>query len=153
MKKLFIILICIMIAVSFAACSETLTTENQNADVSASESPANVSAAAESDADLTAEAAEPGGTADSDNIDNNEEESGEEQTDSNILVAYFSATGTTKGVAEKIAAAAGADLYEIVHSQPYTDEDLNYNSDSSRSTIEMNDASSHSDKGSPNGCP
>ena len=46
-----------------------------------------------------------------------------------ILVAYFSATNTTKGVAE------------TVPEQPYTDADLNYHDDNSRSTIEMNDSS------------
>lgn len=56
-----------------------------------------------------------------------------------ILVAYFSATGTTKGVAEQIAALTGGDLYEIVPAKPYTDADLNYNDSSSRSTIEMDD--------------
>lgn len=57
----------------------------------------------------------------------------------NVLVAYFSATGTTEGVAENIAAGLNADLYEIVPQEPYTDADLNYNDDDSRSTIEMND--------------
>ena len=59
-----------------------------------------------------------------------------------ILVAYFSATNTTKGVAELIADSLSADLYEIVPEQPYTDADLNYHDDNSRSTIEMNDSSS-----------
>lgn len=56
-----------------------------------------------------------------------------------ILVAYFSATNTTKGVAQKIANAVNADLYEITPQQPYTSDDLNYHNDSSRSSIEMND--------------
>lgn len=58
-----------------------------------------------------------------------------------VLVAYFSATHTTEGVAEKIADGLQADLYEIVPEEPYTEEDLNYNDDNSRSTQEMNDAS------------
>ncbi len=58
---------------------------------------------------------------------------------SDVLVAYFSATGTTKGVAEKIAAITGGDLYEIVPAQPYTEDDLNYNDRDSRSTTEQND--------------
>lgn len=44
----------------------------------------------------------------------------------NILVAYFSATGTTKQVAEYAADILGADIYEIVPEDPYTDEDLDY---------------------------
>ncbi len=55
------------------------------------------------------------------------------------LVIYFSATGTTKGVAEKIAQVTGADLYAIVPTEPYSDEDLNYNDKGSRATKEQND--------------
>lgn len=58
-----------------------------------------------------------------------------------ILVAYFSATGTTKQIAEHAANAMGADLYEITPAQPYTSEDLNYNDKNSRSTKEMDDPS------------
>ncbi len=58
---------------------------------------------------------------------------------SHILVVYFSATGTTKGVAEKLAQGLNADLYEIVPEQPYTDADLNYNNSKSRTSIETND--------------
>ncbi len=58
---------------------------------------------------------------------------------SDVLVAYFSATGTTKGVAEKIASVADADLYEILAAEPYTADDLNYHDSSSRSTKEQND--------------
>lgn len=60
---------------------------------------------------------------------------------SRVLVAYFSATGTTEGVAEHIAEGLQADLYEIVPEEPYTDADLNYHDNNSRSTIEMNDPS------------
>lgn len=60
-------------------------------------------------------------------------------TTEKMLVIYFSATGTTKGIAEKIASVTGADLYEIVPKEPYTDEDLNYSDDSSRATVEQND--------------
>ncbi|MDE7229286.1 MAG: hypothetical protein K2N56_02290, partial [Oscillospiraceae bacterium] len=59
-----------------------------------------------------------------------------------ILVAYFSATNTTKGVANHISEALKADLYEIVPADPYTSADLNYNNSSSRSSIEMNDPNS-----------
>lgn len=58
---------------------------------------------------------------------------------SKVLVAYFSATGTTKGIAEKIASLENADLYEIVPAQPYSSDDLNWNDSNSRSTIEQND--------------
>ena len=57
------------------------------------------------------------------------------------LVVYFSATGTTKGVAEQIASFTGADTYEITAAQPYTSDDLNYNDSDSRTTKEQNDKS------------
>lgn len=60
-------------------------------------------------------------------------------TKKEVLVAYFSATGTTKKVAEKIAKLANADLYEIVPKNPYSSADLNWNDSNSRSTKEMND--------------
>lgn len=58
------------------------------------------------------------------------------------LVAYFSASGTTKQVAEKLAQAVGADLYEIVPAEPYTRADLDWTNRNSRSTLEMNDRNS-----------
>lgn len=61
---------------------------------------------------------------------------------SDTLVAYFSATGTTKAVAERIAKAAGADLFEIQPASPYTEADLNWRDSLSRSSVEMKDKSS-----------
>ena len=58
---------------------------------------------------------------------------------SHILVVYFSATGTTKGVAEKLAEGLSADLYEIVPEEPYTDADLNWNDRKSRTSLETDD--------------
>lgn len=58
------------------------------------------------------------------------------------LVAYFSATGTTKSVAENLAKATSADLFEIVPEQLYTSADLDWTNKQSRSTIEMNDKQS-----------
>ena len=65
-----------------------------------------------------------------------------------ILVACFSATGTTKGVAEKIAAIENADLYEIKAAREYTAADLNWNDRNSRSTTEQNDKSARPEIGS-----
>jgi len=56
---------------------------------------------------------------------------------SDTLVVYFSATGTTRGVAEKLASVTDADLYEIVPVEPYTAEDLNYSDRSTRATWEQ----------------
>ena len=58
------------------------------------------------------------------------------------LVAYFSATGTTKGAAQKLAKELGADLYEITPEVAYTSADLDWRDKGSRSTLEMKDRSS-----------
>lgn len=58
-----------------------------------------------------------------------------------ILVAYFSASGVTKKIAEMLAKEANADLYEIKPEIPYTKEDLNWMDKKSRSSIEMGDKS------------
>lgn len=58
------------------------------------------------------------------------------------LVAYFSASGVTAGVAANLADAAGADLYEIKPKVLYTNADLNWNNKQSRSTVEMNNPAS-----------
>lgn len=59
-----------------------------------------------------------------------------------VLVAYFSATGTTEDVAEKIAAVTGGELHEIAPEQAYTNADLDWNNRQSRSSVEMNDPKS-----------
>ena len=58
------------------------------------------------------------------------------------LVVYFSATGTTKGVAQRLAGAIGADTFEIVPARPYTEADLNWRNQQSRSSVEMADRKS-----------
>lgn len=74
--------------------------------------------------------------------ENSEETISTESTeDTTILVAYFSATGNTKKVAEYAADAMGAALYQIVPEEPYTSEDLDYGNDNSRTSAEMNDDS------------
>lgn len=57
------------------------------------------------------------------------------------LVAYFSASGVTKRVAEKVADVLDADIFEIAPETPYSAADLDYMDKNSRSTIEMNDKS------------
>ena len=58
------------------------------------------------------------------------------------LVAFFSASGTTKDTAKRLASAVGADLFEIVPAVPYTSADLDWTNSKSRSTIEMIDPDS-----------
>lgn len=67
-----------------------------------------------------------------------------EQTSSdlgNVLVAYYSATGNTERVAQTIADATGGDLFAIEPTEPYTDEDLNWNNEDSRVSREHEDES------------
>lgn len=59
-----------------------------------------------------------------------------EESGKKILVVYYSATGHTQTVARHIAAATGADLFELVPADPYTEDDLNYNDDGSRVVYE-----------------
>lgn len=62
-----------------------------------------------------------------------------EVPENNTIVVYFSATGTIKGVAERIANVTGADLFELIPAEPYTDADLDWHDNNSRTSIEMND--------------
>ena len=86
----------------------------------------------------------------------NEQAAAEEQTaddasgnsGNETLVVYFSATGNTKAVAEKIASITGADIYEIKAAQEYTEADLDWNDSDSRTTHEQNDASVRPEIGS-----
>lgn len=64
---------------------------------------------------------------------------------SSILVAYFSATGNTRGVAEKIASHLGADVFAIEPVEPYSAEDLDYNNSDSRTSREHDDPVRHVD--------
>ena len=65
-----------------------------------------------------------------------------EDKEMKVLVAYFSASGTTKGVAQQLAEVAGADLHEIKPAQHYTDADLDWRNKKSRSSVEMQDRKS-----------
>jgi len=63
-----------------------------------------------------------------------------ESADTKVLVAYFSATNTTKGAAGKIAGAVGGDIYRITPAKAYSSKDLNYNNDNSRASKEQGNA-------------
>ena len=120
MKKAIAILLSLTMFLGLAACGNS---------ASQTEQPSTEDTSVESKADT--ESAET-----STNMENTDNQDTQEHK---ILVAYFSATGTTKGVAEHIANGLNADIYEIVPEEPYTDADLDYNDNNSRTTIEMND--------------
>lgn len=117
MKKLTAILLSLLMVIGLAACSG-------NTEQSGQSSTENSSWAGTANNESTA-------PTDSSSTPDNEEGS------LKVLVAYFSATGTTEGV--HIANGLNAELYEIVPEQPYTSADLDWNDNDSRSTIEMND--------------
>lgn len=130
MKKVMAFFVAMMMVVSLVACGGSSN--------STEKSPANIENSQEAgEAEAEENTDKEGNTADSNTT---EESSNEKKT--NVLVAYFSATHTTEGVAKEISSALGADLYEIIPENPYTEADLDYNDDNSRTTIEMNDASS-----------
>ena len=120
MKKAIAILLSLTMFLGLAACGNS---------ASQTEQPSTEDTSVESKADT--ESAET-----STNMENTDNQ---DVQNHKALVAYFSATGTTKGVAEHIANGLNADIYEIVPEEPYTDADLDYNDNNSRTTIEMND--------------
>ena len=142
MKKITVILLSMLMILSFAACGNSgqSSAGGNPADKKADNDtmPENNSADNEESVSVPESQKESGGNPE-------EQQAGEESTDAQeikVLVAYFSATNTTKGVAEHIANGLNADIYEIVPEEPYTDADLNYNDNNSRTTIEMNDPDS-----------
>ena len=66
----------------------------------------------------------------------------EEVAGEKILVAYFSCTGNTKTLAQNIAEAIGADLYEVKPAVPYSSKDLDYQDETTRATVEQRDENS-----------
>lgn len=77
----------------------------------------------------------------SNNKEINESEGNNITNNSKIAVIYFSATGTTKEVAEKIANIMNSDIIEIIPKDKYTSSDLNYGNDNSRANKEQNSSS------------
>lgn len=131
MKKVITVLISLLMILSLAACGNSAS---QTGQPSTEEKPAAG----------TVDREEPAENTDTSEGQTNESENPEnpdipEEQGTKVLVAYFSATNTTEGVAEHIADGLNADIYEIVPEEPYTDADLNYNDNNSRTTIEMND--------------
>ena len=134
MKKVITVLISLLMILSLAACGNSAS---QTGQPSTEEKPAAGTANSEEPAENSTDAentdTSEGQTNESENPDILEEQA------TKVLVAYFSATNTTQGIAEHIANGLNADIYEIVPEEPYTDADLNYNDNNSRTTIEMND--------------
>lgn len=116
MKKLATVVLSCLLMFCLVACSSGGSGSTSSADTSSS----SVSSASD----------EPSATTE------------ESSTDlGNVLVVYYSATGNTERVANSIAEATGGDLFEIEPTEPYTDDDLNWNDESSRVSREYEDES------------
>lgn len=145
MKKIIMFLLTALLAMSMIGCGGSAAKEQTAAaQVSVAEQPeaAKTEAPAEKTAEPGAAPEEPAAQQPAEPAEAPTAESATEPAPhKTVLVVVFSATGTTKGVAEKIAAIEDADLYEILAAEPYSDADLNWHDSNSRTTKEQNDRS------------
>lgn len=126
MKKLILTSFILACVLSLCACGNTNTSSVGSAESSSTDT-------ASSSADNSSESSADNSEVSSENNSESTSESTGDSTDGKkILVAYYSATGSTKAVAEYIATATGGDTFEITPATPYTSEDLNYNNSDSR---------------------
>lgn len=116
MKKLATVVLSCLLMFCLVACSSGGSSSTSSADTSSS----SVSSASDETSATTEESSTDLG---------------------NVLVVYYSATGNTERVANSIAEATGGDLFEIEPTEPYTDDDLNWNDESSRVSREYEDES------------
>lgn len=127
MKRLVSILMMFALLLSFTACGKSGTGEEIGKLPDTASQTEQQTSAPDTETD--------------DSTDTTSEETEPDKTEAKALVVYFSCTGNTKAVAQRISELTGADLYEIVPADPYTDEDLNYNNDDCRANREMDDPS------------
>lgn len=140
MKKIITLLLTTVMCFSVTACGG-----NQKSSSAVSESADSTSTVSESvipESDQAAESSEQVESPEqATSADTEEQGIAEPESETRILVAYFSNTGNTRAIAKSIAAGVNADIYEIVAEVPYTEADLDYGDNNSRSTLEMNDPS------------
>ena len=131
MKKLTAVFMSIVLALGLAACSPASTT------VSPAVQPPAPNATEQPTPDTTvAPSGQPGAEP-----AQSEAPTGGETNVGKAIVVYYSASGNTKRVAEDIAEAAGADIFEIIPTEVYTDDDLNWTNPDSRVSREHDDES------------
>ena len=125
MKRLFSLLTAAVLAVSLAACGSSASSAAATPTPTTEPIPAPTEQSAPAESETT------------ETVGSSEETT----TDGKALVVYYSATGTTERVAQLIADAIGADLFEVEPAEPYTAADLNYSDKNSRVSREHDDES------------
>lgn len=118
MKKLVTIIMAVVLMISLAACGETKKPTKENSDITS----------------YTVE----NSTTEKDKNKKNTVNDNEK----NVAVIFFSVTGTTRNVAQKIAGTLGTDTMEIIPKEEYTSDDIDYSNDDCRANKEMKDESS-----------
>ena len=129
----FVLAIAFILTFTLSACG------SKNATVKENNTEQSTTGAGEADKKELVGNNEPGQNSETGLADLEDDTSDTNDPGKDVLVVYFSATGTTKGVAEKIANITDADIYEIVAAQEYTSDDLNYSDPDSRTSVEQND--------------
>ena len=150
MRKKILMMAAVLLALGLTACSNN---DGQAANDAVSTIQAESSAETEignniEEADRIVTNESVSNTTDETVEDSSSEQAEATQQTGGTLVVYFSVTGNTKSVAEKIASVTGADIYEIKAALEYTDEDINYNDSDSRTSKEQNDSSARPEIGS-----
>ena len=140
MKKIIPVLMCVAACAAMSGCSSETQTKTQNSIPEPAEA-----VTGEASVDSTETSAHETETENTDSavseVETSTAESDEQTTSGDTAVVYFSATGNTADIAEKIANILNADKFEIIPEEPYTPDDLNYNDDNCRANLEMNDDS------------
>ncbi len=150
MRKKILMMAAVLLALGLTACSNN---DGQAANDAASTIQAESSVETENtnnteEAEQTVTSEDASNATDEIVEDTSSEATESSEEDGGTLVVYFSVTGNTKSVAEKIASVTGADIYEIKAALEYTDEDINYNDSDSRTSKEQNDSSARPEIGS-----
>lgn len=133
MKKAVLTILSFFCIFAMSGCGNSQVNSGINSDSTVQDTAAEQTESEKTNADNS------GIISESESVIVSEPEEESSSTGDETLVVYFSATGTTKGVAERIASVTNADLYEIIPAEPYSSDDLDWNDEKSRTTIEMND--------------